>query len=520
MISSLRLRNLRSFANSDANPFIDLKPLTVLVGKNSSGKSSFLRTLPLLRQSVEKKTTGPILWYGSYVDFGAYSEAKNKNNEDDLIYFDFLLNIDPNDRRSYLYRRKIINKKSANNQIDIRLELGVAQSQDKTVAKIIKIIIDKNIFVFSFDDNGKFSLIVNDTEQIQTDKFAYQSGEGFLPVFNQIINRNSDDFIHPMLSLNISFEDYLINIYFEKIKKFFWHTTSSKTIKNGMRKIGYCNKRNIYGILKSIFGESKTFIEYLTQNKKEVCDVFYEFSIRNLIFDVLLLANHELESIFKGVRYIAPLRATAERYYRHQDLQVDEIDHTGSNLAILLKSLSESEKRNFSKWTKENFGFSVRVEGIGLHYSIKIDADDDGKEYNISDMGFGYSQILPIIVSLWLELFKRNKRSKSIIFVIEQPELHLHPEYQSRLARLFSHVVSIARNKYIDLKIIFETHSKTMVDTLGDCIEENIIDKNDVNIVLFQKEASRNSSTIVSFSSFDENGYLNQWPVGFFSGRL
>lgn len=76
MLQSIRLRNLRSFADTDNSPYIDLKPITVLIGKNSSGKSTFLRSLPLLRQSVEAHTTGPILWYSSYVDFGAFSEAK------------------------------------------------------------------------------------------------------------------------------------------------------------------------------------------------------------------------------------------------------------------------------------------------------------------------------------------------------------------------------------------------------------------------------------------------------------
>ncbi|QTR54558.1 AAA family ATPase [Thiothrix unzii] len=199
-------------------------------------------------------------------------------------------------------------------------------------------------------------------------------------------------------------------------------------------------------------------------------------------------------------------------------MQIDEIDPSGSNLAVLLKSLTEYEKKSFSRWTKENFGFFVWVESVGLHYSIKIESETDNQEYNINDMGFGYSQVLPIIASLWLEIFKRNKKGKYIIFVIEQPELHLHPEYQAKLSILFSRIVTIAKDKGLGLRIIFETHSKTMVDTLGDCIEDKIIEKDDVNIVLFQKES--NQGTVISFSDFDEQGYLNHWPVGFFSGRL
>ncbi|KZY86050.1 hypothetical protein A3749_09470 [Oleiphilus sp. HI0078] len=94
MLHSMRLRNLRSFSDDNKSPFIDLKPLTIFVGKNSSGKSSFLRSLPLLRQSVEANTTGPILWFGTYVDFGAFSEAKKYDCDSDTIYFDFKLDLD------------------------------------------------------------------------------------------------------------------------------------------------------------------------------------------------------------------------------------------------------------------------------------------------------------------------------------------------------------------------------------------------------------------------------------------
>ncbi|WP_373921079.1 AAA family ATPase, partial [Vibrio alginolyticus] len=50
-MDKIRARNLRSFSHSSEQPYIDIKPITVFVGKNSCGKSSLLRTLPLLRQS-------------------------------------------------------------------------------------------------------------------------------------------------------------------------------------------------------------------------------------------------------------------------------------------------------------------------------------------------------------------------------------------------------------------------------------------------------------------------------------
>lgn len=66
-ISGVRIKNLRCFGDTG---FIDLRPITILVGKNSAGKSTFARLFPLLRQSAEEDKRSPILWYGRLVDFG------------------------------------------------------------------------------------------------------------------------------------------------------------------------------------------------------------------------------------------------------------------------------------------------------------------------------------------------------------------------------------------------------------------------------------------------------------------
>ncbi|KZZ19329.1 hypothetical protein A3752_14915 [Oleiphilus sp. HI0081] len=80
---------------------------------------------------------------------------------------------------------------------------------------------------------------------------------------------------------------------------------------------------------------------------------------------------------------------------------------------------------------------------------------------------------------------------------------------------MFASVVNTAKANNIDLKILFETHSKTMIDTIGDCIEEKIISSDQVNVTLFQKDPQENV-TEVNFSSFDCNGFLENWPIGFF----
>jgi AAA15 family ATPase/GTPase len=57
-LEAFGVKNLRCLIDTGQIP---IKPITILVGRNSSGKSTFLRAFPLLRQSVENPRRSPIL---------------------------------------------------------------------------------------------------------------------------------------------------------------------------------------------------------------------------------------------------------------------------------------------------------------------------------------------------------------------------------------------------------------------------------------------------------------------------
>ena len=98
---SIGVQNLRSLYNIDE---IEIKPITVLLGKNSAGKSTFLRMFPLLKQSIEDRTSEPILWYGDYVDFGDFEESKCKNiNKEKKMKIQLI------SRLEYLFQKEIEN---------------------------------------------------------------------------------------------------------------------------------------------------------------------------------------------------------------------------------------------------------------------------------------------------------------------------------------------------------------------------------------------------------------------------
>lgn len=314
----------------------------------------------------------------------------------------------------------------------------------------------------------------------------------------------------------------VISVYFENtvnlLKNLFHTRTDIETIKSGLFRVGLCKKDEFITNLKSLFKSQKSFLANFDDNIDFIENTIYPSFLLAMAPDLINSVNASITKSIKNIKYIAPLRATAERYYRHQDLHVNEIDHTGSNLAIFLSRLSKIQLKQFQLWTEQHFGFTVHTGDAGLHHEIKIKINDD-EEHNISDMGFGFSQILPIVASIWNEVrdeTRQRQRDKKITFVIEQPELHLHPQFQNMLTKAFVNIVRFSSETKIKIRILFETHSNIMIDALGEAIEDGLIDKEDINIVIFNK---KNGETNISFSSFSDDGYLTNWPIGFFSGR-
>ena len=85
-LSSIGVQRLRTL--HDLSTRIKLTPITVLIGRNSAGKSTFARLLPLLRQSAEQKKRGPILWFDNLVDFCTFTQAVTRGEKDLEISFE------------------------------------------------------------------------------------------------------------------------------------------------------------------------------------------------------------------------------------------------------------------------------------------------------------------------------------------------------------------------------------------------------------------------------------------------
>ncbi|OEE94473.1 AAA family ATPase [Vibrio crassostreae] len=517
-MESIKVRGLRSLVDTGR---IKIKPINVLVGTNSSGKSSFLRVFPLLRQSTERRTRGPILWNGTYTDFESFATSKHKSSDETSsngsisFSFDFYFK----QRRHYSFRDL------PDTLLKTSIYLEESSNKNSCYTKKLSVDVDGHEINFEFEQDGVIKSIFSNRINWDLEK-------------NSIKFQLSDiNTIIPVIS-NPEFHFGYRHFDASKDKKTIIGSVFSQIYNHIRKYTGSQSKNKIYDMTSSLTrnimsdDDKLKLMKSLRSTKiwKDKVNSWNgnsaEFIFLSALIDLYTVTNGSMDinlqisETLKNVRYVAPLRASTERYYRYQDLSIDEIDHRGENIGMFLTNIPKKWRLKLDTWTKKHLGFVIDEKTSSSHIAINlkyIDADST----NVADMGFGFSQILPIIVQLWsvssgYEQSIKGKSESHYIFAIEQPELHLHPRMQANLAEVFSSSVSLALENKIDLRLIIESHSSAMISKFGDSIALGKSDPNDINIILFEQDR-KNRKTDISYSSFNDEGELINWPDGFFS---
>lgn len=137
---------------------------------------------------------------------------------------------------------------------------------------------------------------------------------------------------------------------------------------------------------------------------------------------------------------------------------------------------------------------------LGYELNVKINKDEEWQD--LTHVGVGVSQVLPIVIMFLLS-------DEDDILIFEQPELHLHPQVQSRLCDLF---IAIAR---AERQCIIETHSEYLINRLRLRIAQEIDEtiKNDVSMFFINKEHGVSDFKMVEINKY---GSVIDWPVDFF----
>ena len=147
--------------------------------------------------------------------------------------------------------------------------------------------------------------------------------------------------------------------------------------------------------------------------------------------------------------------------------------------------------RPLGKRNSEPFQVQVRKFGGRLK----------GPRRNLIDVGYGVSQALPVV----MEMLRQDAPD---MFLLQQPEVHLHPSAQAALGSLFCQVAAAGR------QLVVETHSDHLMDRVRMDVRDGVsaLKPEDVSILFFER---KDLDVHIHSLRIDEEGNILDAPEGY-----
>ena len=139
------------------------------------------------------------------------------------------------------------------------------------------------------------------------------------------------------------------------------------------------------------------------------------------------------------------------------------------------------------------------ADAVIAGFSFDRPGDVASRRYRATNVGFGLSYTLPVLTALLA--------APGTLCLVENPEAHLHPRGQTKLAEL------AVRAALAGVQVITETHSDHFIDGVRIAVRDDLIRPEDVAIHYFEREGGK---TVVTSPQVDSDGRLSSWPAGFF----
>ena len=205
----------------------------------------------------------------------------------------------------------------------------------------------------------------------------------------------------------------------------------------------------------------------------------------------------------------APIRTSPQRTY---DPVKEIVNPEGGHVPMVLANLSSKSQKDWKALKKALEGFgrasglfaAVNVRRLGQDSSnpFQLQIKIAGSRINLVDVGYGVSQALPILVDC---LRERGGRT----FLLQQPEVHLHPKAQAELASFFAFLAK-QQNK----RFLIETHSDYLVDRIRMDIRDrkNGLQPEDVSLLYFERE---DGTVKIHRLMLDKLGNIENAPPGY-----
>lgn len=512
MLRKVTIGNYKAFDYAE----IPLKPITILLGANSVGKSSIIQLLLLLQQTGKediKSYRSALKLYGGYVNLGDSKNLFRKQNTTNALELGFSIK---SKNLQNLIKQNLLNDyvesiTSITRYIPIKGFMDLRDSKIQNKRDYEKYI---DAFIKILNKDTKATDYVNEVKwlfshrtSLSLEEIQSSNRPNLLRIYdflikmsNSIIDDNFDLKFKITHQKNKLVLQTFTLIHHEKILIDFNLNDTQSHFKSSLIEFSPTENAEIF----SFFDLNNTiFNSFLKPRMK--ADIS---TISSVGLAIIQSSLDQLKEEFSEnkINYVSPLRAHPKRYYMLDkakvNLTIDTLD--GDAIADVLKDNSIL-KTKVNNWL-ENFSLSVNVEEFKeVVHHLKVKQND--LSLDITDVGFGISQVLPVIIQGFLS-------DTGSTTIIEQPEIHLHPKMQAEMADLFIDMIQNSKDK----KLIIETHSEYLLKRLRRRISEGKIQANDVSICLFNPQTQKNGAIINSLP-IEEKGYF-EWPVDFYGGDL
>lgn len=443
MLRRLRIQNFKAWR--DTGP-IELAPLTIFFGANSSGKSSINHFLMMLRQTVRSADRNNVFHFGdanAAVSLGSFRDVVFRHDPENEIRFGSEWKLDPPLR----IRDPRSTERYAGNVLGFRASARQAGERDRTVQL-------EGLEYQLLSESGELQLSAALTrDEKRTDRWRLET------------------------------ERYDI----ARTRGRRWE------LPKPVQFYGFPAEAQLY------------------------------FQNTAFLSDLELTLEERLHSI----SYLGPLRSPPQRLYSWSGNDPMDVGWQGENTVQAI--LAARHRRLNWKWRSPTVSFehviadwlvqlgllhSFTVEEIAPErdeYEVKVKTSPDAEQVKLTDVGFGVSQVLPVIVQCFYA-------ATNSTVLMEQPEIHLHPAVQANLADLFiSAITAREDSRKRGLQLIVESHSEHLLRRLQRKIAEGEIRETDV--ALYFCYSGPNGSAMDRLE-VDTYGDILNWPPDFFGDEL